>query len=204
VRGGEPWELLQRRAPALRTGELERYAREIERWNRSIRLVGPKELPGVRLQIADALLPFLLVPPAFPLLDLGSGAGLPGLPLAMAYPGEPVVCMEPNAKKTSFLRHAVRLLGLRTVRVVQARAEDAVSQAPELERAFRTVTARAVAETEKLLAMAERFLAPSGRVFLPRGEEEGRELAAWKLVEDRPYAEPAGVGPRRLLVYERR
>lgn len=197
------WKLLAARAPGVDVESLERYAQELERWNRSIRLVGPRDLEGIRGQIADALLPFLLERPPFPLLDVGSGAGLPGIALAVAFPGEPIVCMEPNGKKASFLRNAVRLLALSSVRVVIARAEEALGDAPELASVFAAATARAVAEPELLLPLFEPFLRPSGRAFLPRGEEPGAPVPGWRLALDRPYEGPAGAGPRRILVYER-
>ncbi|MBI5440146.1 MAG: class I SAM-dependent methyltransferase [Deltaproteobacteria bacterium] len=197
------WEVLAGREPGLALDALERYAQEIERWNRSIRLVGPKDREGIRLQIADALLPFLWERPSFPLLDLGSGAGLPAVPLAVAFPGQPLVALEPNAKKASFLRNALRLLGLKEARVIVARAEEAFRETPELAAAFATVTARAVAEPEVLLPLLAPYLAPSGRALLPRGEEPGPDIEGWVLAGDRPYEGPPGLGKRRVLVYRR-
>ncbi len=164
-----PFEALETRRQGLRLHLLERYAQELERWNRAVRLVGPKDLPGIRVQIADALWPFLLHPPRFPLLDVGSGAGLPALPVAVAFPGAPITCLEPQGKRVSFLRHAVRAVGLEGVRVAQGRAEEAAARDPTLREAFATVTARAVGSAEELLALAGPYLSPGGTVFLPGG-----------------------------------
>ncbi len=209
--GVKPWALLSERRPNLDEEGLEAYAAELCRWNRAIRLVGPKDLDGIRVQIADALLPFLLVPPEFPLLDIGSGAGLPGIPIAIAFAGgtlsgspagvSPIVCLEPNGKRASFLRHAARHRRLSHVGVVEARAEEACGSSPELRGAFRTVTARAVAEPEAVLALAAPFLAAGGRVVLPRGEEEAARIEGWRLCLDLPYRGPEGVGGRRVLSY---
>ncbi|MEW6490770.1 MAG: RsmG family class I SAM-dependent methyltransferase [Thermodesulfobacteriota bacterium] len=179
---------------------LETYARELERWNRSLRLVGPRDLSGIRVQIADALCPFLLVPPAFPLLDIGSGAGLPAIPIALCFPGTPVFCLEPLAKRVSFLRHAARVLGLPALHVLAARMED-TSRHPQLLGSFATATARAVADPAALLAGARPFLRPDGQAFLLRGPEPPPEISGWELLRDLEYPPPPGVGPRRLAVY---
>lgn len=200
---GGPFGALAACREGLRLDRLEEYARELERWNRAVRLVGPRDLPGIRVQIADALWPFLLHPPRFPLLDVGSGAGLPALPVAVAFPGAPIACLEPQGKRVSFLRHAVRALGLEGVRVVQGRAEEAADRDPSLREAFATVTARAVGSAGELLALAAPYLAPGGTVFLPRGDEEPAHAGGWDLLLDEPYAGPEGVGIRRLQLYAR-
>lgn len=179
---------------------LETYARELERWNRSMRLVGPRDLSGIRVQIADALCPFLLVPPAFPLLDIGSGAGLPAIPVALCSPREPVFCLEPLAKRVSFLRHAARVLNLTALHVLAARMEDA-SRRPELLGFFATATARAVADPAALLAGARPFLRTDGQAVLLLGPEPPPEVPKWELLRDLEYPPPPGLGPRRLAVY---
>lgn len=180
---------------------LEAYARELERWNRSMRLVGPRDLPGIRLQIADALCPFLLAPPAFPLLDIGSGAGLPAIPVALRFPGEPVFCLEPLAKRVSFLRHAVRTLGLTAVQVIAARTEEVGRLHPHLQGFFAAATARAVSDPVALLASARPFLRWDGIAFLLLGPEPPPAAAGWKLFRDLEYPSPPGLGPRRVAVY---
>lgn len=197
----DPWGELLPGTADLPAAGLEAYAAELDRWNRAVRLVGPRELAGIRVQIADALAPFLLVPPLFPLLDIGSGAGLPALPLALAFPTQDIVCLEPLGKRVSFLRHAVRTLGLARVRVVQGRSEDTLRLHPELSQAFAGVTARAVADALALLHEARRFLLPDGRAFLLRGEEPPAQAQGWELDRDLPYPSLPGLGPRRLQVY---
>lgn len=199
----EPWSVLSGRREDLDLERLEGYAAELERWNRAIRLVGPRDLAGIRLQIEDALLPFLLEPLEFPLLDIGSGAGLPGIPLAVAFPGERVVCLEPQAKRVSFLRHVVRHLGLASVEVVGQRAEEATLRGSELRGGFRTVTARAVSDVGALLELCAPFLAEGGKVVLPRGGAPLPAARGWVLIYDRAYEGPQGVGPRRVGAYRR-
>lgn len=197
------WDLLRGRVPMLDTQSLDRFVGELHHWNRAIRLVGPRDEPGIRTQIVDALMPLLIAPPEFPLLDIGSGAGLPALPLAILHPAERVVCLEPQSKRVSFLRHAARVLGLARVEVVEGRAEEAYVRRPELGRAFRTVTARAVADVATLLAWSEPYLAPGGRVILGRGGESGAEAGGWRLARWERYSGPAGMAERTVAVYER-
>ncbi|MBI5014743.1 MAG: 16S rRNA (guanine(527)-N(7))-methyltransferase RsmG [Deltaproteobacteria bacterium] len=199
----DPWAALRAVRADVDGDRLESYAREIERWNRAIRLVGPKDLPGIRVQVVDAVLPFLLFSPAFPLLDIGSGAGLPGIPIAVAYPEGRVVCLEPLAKRVSFLRHAVRHLRLGNVRIAGGKAEQAVGEQPELRAAFAMVTARAVADPAVVLALGAPFLSAAGRVVLLRGREQAPEVPGWQLLDEGAYEGPVGVGERRRFVYVR-
>lgn len=197
----DPWVALRSVCGDLPDQKLETYARELHRWNRAVRLVGPRNLEGVRLQVVDALLPFLHHPPSFPLLDIGSGAGLPGIPLALAFPRGFVTCLEAKAKRVSFLRHAARTLDLRNLDVVHARTDEDPAAKPELRSSFASATARAVADVASLLGAARPFLRPWGLVYLPRGKEAAPRVPGWDLVLDASYPPPPGLGPRRLLAY---
>lgn len=196
------WAGAQALRPGLDVRRLEAYVAELERWNRSLRLVGPHDPEGIRIQVLDALLPFLRWPPPFPLLDIGSGAGLPGIPIAVAFPKGAVTCLEPKAKRVSFLRHAVRVLGLQNVEVVQGRAGAGGAVSP-FGDSFAGATARAVAGVPALLGAAAPHLGAGGAVYLPRGAAGGEDVPSWTLERDERYEGPAGLGPRRLLVYRR-
>ena len=101
------------------------------------------------------------VPPGRPLLlDLGSGAGFPGLPVKIWSPDTPVTLIESNNKKVAFLREAIRTVGLTDINVSAARAEDL----PDSLAA--TVTLRAVERFNQILPTAIRLLAPAGRLAL--------------------------------------
>ncbi len=199
---GDAWEALRAAAPSLPGDALDRYVAELARWNRAIRLVGPRDLAGIRVQVADSLLPFLLRPPRFPLLDIGSGAGLPALPLAVVHPGRPITCVEPRAKRVAFLRHAVRSLGLRAVQVLEGRLEAGGGPPGLAAAGFSCVTARALADVATVVGLAAPYLAPGGRVYLPRGGDPPVAIPGWRLCEDLTYRARA-VGPRRLLIYAR-
>ncbi len=197
------WAYLVAVDPRTPVETLERLARELHRWNRSVRLVGPRDLDGVRAQVADALVPFLYLPPKGPVLDIGCGPGLPALPLAAMFPEVAVVGLEPRHKRVAFARHAARLLGLEGVRIVAERSEDAIGRHPDLAGRFATVTARAVADVPGLLAAARPYLAPGGKVVLPRGKGTVEPGPGWARVEHREYPPPPGAGPRAVGVFAR-
>jgi 16S rRNA (guanine527-N7)-methyltransferase len=141
---------------------------ELDRWNRVFRLTGHStEAARVRHLLLDSLLFLAALPEAAsPLLDIGSGPGVPGLVLKLARPEWEVWLVEANRRRANFLRQAMRRLELGAVTVEEARAEDLASRA-ELAGRFAAVTARAVAAPEAVAALARPFLRPGGRLVVP-------------------------------------
>jgi 16S rRNA (guanine527-N7)-methyltransferase len=106
------------------------------------------------------------------IVDLGSGAGLPGIPLAIADPDRHFILVESNGKKVRFMRHAISQLGLPRVEVVQGRAESAqLAQPPD------TVVARAVADLATLCGYVRQLGAPGVRLVAMKGPDVTAELA---------------------------
>ncbi|HSF03430.1 MAG TPA: 16S rRNA (guanine(527)-N(7))-methyltransferase RsmG [Solirubrobacterales bacterium] len=143
---------------------------ELDRWNRVFRLTGyPTEAARVRHLLLDSLL-FLAVLPAAssPILDLGSGAGVPGLVLKLARPEWAVHLVEANRRRANFLRQAARRLELAAVTVHEARAESLPIR-EDLTRAFGAVTVRAVAAPDAAVALARPFVRPGGRLVIALG-----------------------------------
>ena len=143
------------------------------RWNRTYNLTAVRDPEAaVTRHLLDSLavLPYLT---GSPVLDLGSGAGLPGIPLAIAVPSHRFVLLDGNGKKIRFIRQAALELGLSGVEAVQARME---SYRPQ--QKFATIISRAVAELETLWRAAEPLLATPGRVLLMKGRRPEAELAA--------------------------
>ncbi len=105
------------------------------------------------------------------LADLGTGPGLPGIPLAILAPERAVTLVDSNGKKTRFLREAVRVLGLANVRVEQARVEAVQGQ-------YDYLTARAFAALGDILAWGGHLLAPDGRCVAMKGVLDDAELAS--------------------------
>jgi len=105
-------------------------------------------------------------------LDVGSGPGVPGIPLALARPDAELVLIDSSQKKTAFLQQAVIELGLANVEVVHQRSEDYASAAP-----FDVVISRALADLSEFAAAAGRHLAPQGRLYAMKGEHPADEIA---------------------------
>jgi len=135
-------------------------------------LVGPREAPKVwDRHLVNCAVVESLLPHRSRLIDIGSGAGLPGVALAIARPDLKVTLIEPLARRTRWLNDAVDQLGLTQVTVQRARAEDMGSliQAP-------VVTARAVARLEKLATWSWPLLPEGGRLLALKGESAQSEL----------------------------
>ena len=147
------------------------YLELLAKWNRAYNLTAvrdPAEMVTRHLLDSLAVLPFVH---ATTLADLGSGAGLPGIPLAIAQPDLAVTLIESNGKKARFLREAVRTLPLPNVTVREARVQDAAGP-------FATVTARAFASLGDMLAWGGHLLAPDGRWLAMKGRIDPEELSA--------------------------
>ncbi len=125
---------------------------------------------------AFSLVPLLAdLPAGARVLDMGSGGGVPGIPLAIARPDLRFTLVDATAKKTAFLVAVADALGLDNVTVINARAEELTSG--DLRRAFDAVTARAVAKIAALLPWTAPFAKAGGRLLFIKGERAGEELA---------------------------
>ncbi len=173
------------------------YVHLLARWNRAYNLTAVRDPADM---VARHLLDSLAVLPCLhgaTLADLGSGAGLPGIPLAIARPDVAVTLIESNGKKARFLREAARGLPLPNVRVDQVRVQAAVG-------AFDTVTCRAFASLGDMLAWGGHLLAPDGRWLAMKGRVDRDELAAagpaFRVVAVHPLTVPGLAGARNLVL----
>ena len=137
-------------------------------------------------------------------LDLGTGAGFPGLPLALVNPQHHFTLLDGTAKKIRFVAHAARTLGLANVTAVHGRAGPWQPEAP-FDTAFDTIIARAVAPVAQLARLAAPLLAPGGRLVACKGQRREAEAeiaklpAGWRLEALREVTVP-GLGAGRCLV----
>jgi len=137
-------------------------------------LIGPRERPRLwtrHVLNSAAIVPALPASPDLRVVDVGSGAGLPGIPLVLARPDLRMTLLEPLARRTAFLEEAARDLAL-DVEVLRGRAEEV------REPRWDVVVARAVAPLEQLLALAARLVQGGGMLLAVKGQTAGDEIAA--------------------------
>jgi 16S rRNA (guanine527-N7)-methyltransferase len=148
-------------------GQFASYYRELLDWNRRVNLTAITGYEEVQLKhFLDSLTVTLAWPPQaaekdLRIIDVGTGAGLPGIPLKITFPAIKLVLLEATAKKADFLRHIVRELGLEDVEVVVGRAEEVARQASYRE-GFNLVLSRAVAALPTLAELTLPFCSIGG------------------------------------------
>jgi len=157
--------------PAGTAGRLDRFLALLQKWNRAQNLTaitGPRAMVAGHVLDSLAGLPWLR---GERVLDVGSGAGLPGIPLAAADPAREYVLLDSRRKRIQFLLYAVRELGLDNVSVVEARIEKY-----RAEGKFGTLTARAFAALPELVRLAAPFLESGARLVVWQGNDPSGEL----------------------------
>jgi len=197
-----------RRAPA--PGEIskfQRYLRLFLQWNSAHRLTAyrrPEEI--VRKLFLDSLLFLKVLPPqAIKLLDFGSGAGIPGIPLKIVSPQIVLTLVEAQRRRSSFLAAVLRELELSDVRLVHGRAEQVLTETPELVGAFDAVLLRAAGSLETIIPDALSFLTREG-FCIASGPPAGKThriafegaVARWHSITS-----PFSRSPRQFLIVQK-
>ena len=185
--------------PAALAEPLLAYLALLARWNATYNLTAirdPREMVAKHLLDSLAMQPF--VRDLRSLADLGTGPGLPGIPLAIATPALEVTLVESNGKKARFLREAARQLGLGNVRVAESRIEAFRPGTP-----FDAITARALATLPLILELGGHLPGPEGRLLAMKGVVPDDEIAAlpagWRLAAVHALRVP-GLDAERHLV----
>jgi len=183
---------------------LQRYVDLLAKWNRTYNLTAirePERMVTHHVLDALAVLPHLPMRPALRLLDVGSGGGVPGIPLAIARPEWKVTLLDSNSKKTTFLTQAAIELALHNVDVATARVEAFEPSAP-----YDVVISRAFSELGDFAHGAARHLAPHGVLAAMKGvhpDEELRELPPHLDVIAAPSIDVPGLDAQRHLIVMR-
>ena len=189
------------------------YLEEIQRWSKVTDLVAqPDPETVIRKHLLDSLAVSALVPPDSRLLDLGSGAGFPGLVLAIVGAAREVALVEARRKRVSFLKEVVRRTQAMNVRVYEGRAE--VLAAEESLRAhFGVVITRATWTLKEFLRLAGPFVVDSGVALAmkgPQGEKELSELEPYLqtvgfcLQNRHAYTLPCGTEKRQVIIFAKK
>jgi 16S rRNA (guanine527-N7)-methyltransferase len=154
----------------LHRSSIDTYKRELLRWNESINLIGPEAKANLDDHISEALTAAEILGPRGEILDVGSGGGLPAIPMAIVSPAARFHLVEADRKKWAFLKHVVRECKLNAV-VYGDRLARAVTRFPPDLR-FSLVTSRAVGKPGEWVPSLGEWLEPGGRVALFQGSPD--------------------------------
>ena len=190
--------------PQEARGRLDAYLALLAKWNRTYNLTAirePEQMITHHVLDALAVLPRLPAGERLRVLDVGSGGGVPGLPLAIARPQWTIVLVDSNHKKGAFLQQAAIELGLANVEVITARVEDYESPVP-----FDVVISRAFSDLATFAESSARHLAGGGSLVAMKGVRPDEEIAhlpsAFRVASTRTLAVPGIDAARHLVVME--
>ena len=166
--------------------QFELYYQELIEWNKKINLTAITDYSSVQvkhfldsLTITLALSEEEVARPDFKIVDIGTGAGFPGVPLRILFPQPRLVLLEPTTKKTAFLHHIIRKLDLQSVEVLNSRAEEA-AHLPAYREQFDLVLSRAVALLPTLVELTLPFCRIGGRFIGQKKGEIDQEITGAK------------------------
>jgi 16S rRNA (guanine527-N7)-methyltransferase len=173
-----------------------RYLAELDRWRRRINLTGALSAQELALHALESTLGASLIAHGARVIDIGSGAGFPGLPLAIVRPDLSVTLVEPRQRRAAFLRHSVRELLLQNTTVFQGRIEEVGGQT------FDTATTRAVGGLPRWIGDAA-FLKPAGTLLAWTTEPEKLEIGLAPLFSLETAVAIPGSALRKIAAYRK-
>ncbi len=187
------------------------YLDELWDWNKKINLTGLSSRRSIiRELMLDSLIPLAFLPGQGRLLDVGSGAGFPGIPLMICNPALTAHFLEPNSKKTSFLKQVLRLTDLHQVVVFRGRIEKSKDLLHP--QGYHVITARALAPLPQVLKWCVPHLLPGGLIvnfqgdqYLKTLEESSEVMRNHNLVltQTLPYSLPKKSAQRHILLLKK-
>jgi 16S rRNA (guanine527-N7)-methyltransferase len=187
------------------------YLRELLKWNQKINLTAIRSEKGIVLKhFLDSLSAFPYLSKTAFLLDIGSGAGFPGIPLKIVRPSLEITLIDSVRKKTDFQRHIIRMLGLKGMDAIHGRIQDK-EILQSITGRFDAVISRAFSDLQTLLLLAFPFLKKGGILLAMKGElDEGeigllskREEARYRLHGTASFFLPKSSFKRSILLFEK-
>lgn len=183
------------------------YLHELLKWNQKVNLTAIRSERGIVLKhFLDSLSVVPHLPEISSLLDIGSGAGFPGIPLKMIRPSLEVTLIDSVRKKTDFQGHIIRTLGLKGIKAIHGRIQDR-EILESLGGRFDAVIARAFSDLDVLLKLSFPFLKQGGTLLAMKGREIERlspiEKPPYRLRKTVQYSLPFSSIKRSLLFFEK-
>lgn len=186
------------------------YVKELQLWSEVTNLVSQADADTIiRKHLIDSLAVASLIPSEGPLLDLGSGAGFPGLVLAIVKPGREVVLIETRRKRVSFLKEVARKAKIPNLKVYEGRAEDLAGE-EFLRASFSIVVTRATWNIRDFLQLASPFIENAGIALAMKGPQVEKELddsnlylqsIGFSLQKRHEYILPFGKEKRQVIAF---
>lgn len=189
----------------------EKYLELLLKWNRTYNITAitdPREI--YEKHFVDSIKPLDFLPKKGRLVDIGTGAGFPGIPIKILSPQLEVVLIEATRKKVNFCEHVIRELKLKGIEVYHGRAEDSVTQ--QKAGKFDILISRATMKLPQLFMRAVDFLNDDGKIIAMMGPEWKKEVVdaarvakkcGFGLMIPHEYTLPSGGGKRSILVFAR-
>lgn len=217
IKGSSPRDLLLRGAEELnlhlfpnQIDQILLYLEELKKWNKKINLTSIKEDKEIIIKHFIDSLSFLKgfsVIEGIKIIDVGTGAGFPGIPLKIYSPKIDLTLMESSQKKCVFLHQICRLLELKDVRIVNDRLEEA-KKSPDYIRRFNIFLSRAVGDASDIIKHGEPLLADRGIMIFSRGKslaglKTGKIIKGMHLLQIIPFTLPMSDYERNLLVFQK-
>jgi len=189
----------------------ETYLKELVKWNRKINLTAIRSEKAIVLKhFLDSFSVYPYLPERSVILDIGSGAGFPGIPLKIIHPTVEVTLIDSVRKKVDFQRHIIRVLGLKGTEAIHGRVQDK-EILRDLGGRFDIILSRAFSDLQTLLALSLPFLRQEGKVVAMKGrvdDEEmrlrpGTEGTPYRLQRTIPLILPFSSSKRTILLFEK-
>jgi 16S rRNA (guanine527-N7)-methyltransferase len=187
------------------------YLQELLKWNQKINLTAIRSEKGIVLKhFLDSLSAYPYLPPYSSILDIGSGAGFPGIPLKIIQPTLDMTLIDAARKKVDFQRHIIRTLALKGIEAIHGRVQDEeIYQG--LGGRFDVILSRAFSDLQTFLTLSFPFLRKGGMVIAMRGEVESSEIqlltetkgSGYHLQKTLPLTLPFSTFKRTILLFKK-